>query len=313
MPSASGAVARHRAQLVGIGAHHVGQHVRVAAVALGAGHAVPLPVPRRLQRVHREHHVPGRDQRGHPRAAVGLDPDDHLRIIRVLAQVLPDQLVQPGHPGHALGQPPLRQHPSRRRPSAPRRDGPQPSHPLRTAASALPSTMPNPVSSLRENYQRPNETVLTPARRARHPSSDQLSRSPAGARSFGRAQSPGGNSAHLPAATRHRVCRTADPLTLIRREEDLARQHLRDRGGDRGAAVPAPAGGAAGGRPAVAPGRAGQDGPGPRADRADRRRAGLPRADRARGGGYRLYLHRAARPPGRGHADRAAAPPRQLV
>ena len=45
------------------------------------------------------------------------------------------------------------------------------------------------------------------------------------------------------------------------------RQHVRGRGGDRGPAVPAPAGGAAGGRPAVAPGRPGQDGPGPRADR----------------------------------------------
>ena len=29
----------------------------------------------------------------------------------VLAQLLPDQLVQPGHPGHALRQPPLGQHP----------------------------------------------------------------------------------------------------------------------------------------------------------------------------------------------------------
>jgi hypothetical protein len=46
-------------------------------------------------------------------------------------------------------------------------------------------------------------------------------------------------------------------------KEGRARQHVRDRGGHRGVAVPAPAGGAAGGRPAVAPGRAGQDGPGP--------------------------------------------------
>ena len=49
------AVPGRRAQLVGVGAHHVRQHVRVPAVALRAGHAVPLPVPRRLQRVHREH------------------------------------------------------------------------------------------------------------------------------------------------------------------------------------------------------------------------------------------------------------------
>src|SRR5712691_10905968 len=53
-------------------------------------------------------------------------------------------------------------------------------------------------------------------RRARHPSSDQLSRSPAGARSVFRARSPGEQSAHLPAATTPRVCRTADPPGLIR-------------------------------------------------------------------------------------------------
>jgi hypothetical protein len=39
---------------------------------------------------------------------------------------------------------------------------PQPSHPLRTGASPLPSKMPNHVSGLRENHQRPNKTVLTP-------------------------------------------------------------------------------------------------------------------------------------------------------
>ena len=107
-------------------------------VALGAGHAVAFPVPRGLQRVHRVHRVPGRDQRGHPRAAVGLDPDHHLRIIRVLAQLLPDQLVQLGHPGHPLRQPPAGQHPARARPSAPRRDGPQPSHHPRTSRISSP-------------------------------------------------------------------------------------------------------------------------------------------------------------------------------
>ena len=104
------AVPGRRAQLVRVSAHHVREHVRVAAVALRAGHAVPLPVPGRLQRVHREHRVAGGDQRGHPRAVIGLDPDDHLRLIRVLAQVPADQLVQLRDPGHALGQPPFRQH-----------------------------------------------------------------------------------------------------------------------------------------------------------------------------------------------------------
>jgi len=44
----------------------------------------------------------------------------------------------------------------------PRVAHPQPSHHLRTSASILPPEMPDPVSSLRENDQRPNETVLTP-------------------------------------------------------------------------------------------------------------------------------------------------------
>jgi hypothetical protein len=79
------AVADRRAQLAGVGADHVGQRVRVAGVALGPGHAVPLAEPGGLQRVHREHQVPGGDQCRHPRAAVGLDPDDHLRLVQVLA------------------------------------------------------------------------------------------------------------------------------------------------------------------------------------------------------------------------------------
>ena len=102
-----------RAQLVGVGTHHVSEHVRVAGIALGAGHAVAFPVPRGLQRVDRIHGVPGRDQGRHPRAAVGLDPDCHLRILRILGQVPADQLMQLRDPGHALRQPPLRQHPAR--------------------------------------------------------------------------------------------------------------------------------------------------------------------------------------------------------
>ena len=107
------AVARHGPQLVGVGADHVGQHVRVAGVALGPGHAKAVPEPGGLQRVHPEHHVPGRGQRGHPRPAVGLDPDLDLRPVSVLAQVLSDQPVQPGHPGRTLRQPPPCQHPAR--------------------------------------------------------------------------------------------------------------------------------------------------------------------------------------------------------
>ena len=100
---AFGGVTRGQAQLVRIGAHQVRQHVRVPAVALGARYAVPFPVPGRLQRVHREHRVPGRDQRRNPRAPVGLDPDHHLRVIRVLRQEPADQRMQLRHPGHPSG------------------------------------------------------------------------------------------------------------------------------------------------------------------------------------------------------------------
>lgn len=108
-PFRVGAVDGDRPQLVGVGAHHVRQDVRVGRVALGAGDAVPFPVPGRLQRVHRVHGITRRDQRGHPRAAVGFDPDRHLGPVDVLAELRADQCVQPGDPGHALGQPRLGQ------------------------------------------------------------------------------------------------------------------------------------------------------------------------------------------------------------
>src|SRR5664280_2770139 len=53
------------------------QNVRITRVAFGAGGGVPLPISRRGQRVDRQHLVAGRPQRRHPRAAVGLDPDEH--------------------------------------------------------------------------------------------------------------------------------------------------------------------------------------------------------------------------------------------
>jgi hypothetical protein len=67
---------------------------------------------------------------------------------------------------------------------------------------------PNPVTG-KLSPGRDYATAMVPhCERARHPSSDQLSRPPAGARSS-RAQGPGGTSARLPTATRHRVCRMA--------------------------------------------------------------------------------------------------------
>src|SRR3954454_3598364 len=99
--------------------------------------------------------------------------------------------MQPGHPSDPIGQPGLGQPASRLvldldvvmvlRPVV--SDEQQ---------SVLPSLHTDcvRVSSLRENYQRPNEQVLTPlSRRARHPISGRSSRPPAGARSHIRTSS----------------------------------------------------------------------------------------------------------------------------
>jgi hypothetical protein len=76
-----GAVGSDRAQLVGVGADHVGQHMGVIGVAFGARDRVPLAVPGGLQRVDREHLVAGHDQRHDPGAPVGLDADQHLDVL----------------------------------------------------------------------------------------------------------------------------------------------------------------------------------------------------------------------------------------
>ena len=67
---------------------------------------MPVPVPRHRHRVHREHPVPGRDQRGREQAPVGLDPDHHLaRFFRVPG----GQIMEPGDPGGPVGQLPASQ------------------------------------------------------------------------------------------------------------------------------------------------------------------------------------------------------------
>ena len=78
--------------------------------------------------------------------------------------------------------------------------------------------MPKYVSSLRENHQRPNKQCSHPSGPARHPSSDQLSRSPAGARSCGRTpQVLGGTvlTCRRPPSTELSALRL-NPLALIR-------------------------------------------------------------------------------------------------
>ena len=103
-----GAVAGDRAELMRVGAHHVRQHVGIAAVALGAGNRVPLPVPGSQQGLPR---TPCTRRRSapHPRAAVGLDADHDLRVTGVLGHVPADEIVQLAHAGRALGQPLLHQ------------------------------------------------------------------------------------------------------------------------------------------------------------------------------------------------------------
>lgn len=103
----------HRTQLVGIGAHHIGQRVRISSITFRPRHTVPLPVPGHLQRVDRIHRVPSRDQCRHPRAPLSLNPDQHLSLLGVLTELLTDHRVQPGHPHHPLRQPGLDQPPPR--------------------------------------------------------------------------------------------------------------------------------------------------------------------------------------------------------
>jgi hypothetical protein len=99
-----------RAQLMGIGAHHIRQGVRISGIAFRARDAAPFPVAGHLQWVDRTHPIPRSDQRGYPRATIGLDPDRHLCCVTVLLKVLGDQLIQPGDPGDPLLQPSLSQH-----------------------------------------------------------------------------------------------------------------------------------------------------------------------------------------------------------
>jgi hypothetical protein len=55
---------------------------------------VPLPVAGGLDRVDRPHLIARRDQGLHPRAAVGLDPDQHLVRLVVITQMVRDQRMQ---------------------------------------------------------------------------------------------------------------------------------------------------------------------------------------------------------------------------
>lgn len=100
------------AELVPVGADHVGKRMRVSSVALRARHAATLTEPSRLQRIDREHLISGRDQCPHPGTSIGLDAHRHLVAAGLAAkdgEMLAEQRMQPGHPGYTLRQPRLGQ------------------------------------------------------------------------------------------------------------------------------------------------------------------------------------------------------------
>ena len=70
--------AADRPVVVAVGADHVGQDLGVTGVGLRSRGRVAVPIARGRHRVHREHQIAGRDQRGDEQAPVGLDPDHHL-------------------------------------------------------------------------------------------------------------------------------------------------------------------------------------------------------------------------------------------
>jgi hypothetical protein len=61
-----------------------------------------LPIAAGRQRVDRDHLVASGDQRPDQQPPVGLDPDHHLGRVAGMAG---DELVQPSHPSHPIGDP----------------------------------------------------------------------------------------------------------------------------------------------------------------------------------------------------------------
>ena len=157
-----------------------------ARVGLRPRDRVPLPVPRSRPRVDRVHRVPGRDQRGDPRAALGLIPTStsqrRIGVAPRLRQVLSDQGVQPGHPGQPLREASLRPGPCPPRRRARRRGGPRPSHHPRTTPHVPPQLDPTSAQQRGGDTQRSNGQVLTAPRGT---SSHQLSLSPHDQRAHG--------------------------------------------------------------------------------------------------------------------------------
>ena len=95
----------HRAVMRAIQAHDLGQHVRIPGIRFRPRTRVPLPVTGHRHRIDREHLITSRDQRRHPRTAVGLDTDLHprrsltrLELGPLIREKLPDQRMKTSDP-----------------------------------------------------------------------------------------------------------------------------------------------------------------------------------------------------------------------
>jgi len=100
------AVAGDLPMVVPIGAHHIGQHLGITRIGLGARGGVAVPVPRDRERVDRVDPVARREHRSDEQTTVDLDADHDLgRLPRVLGH----HGVQPADSFHAIGHPPLGQ------------------------------------------------------------------------------------------------------------------------------------------------------------------------------------------------------------
>jgi hypothetical protein len=222
-------VAGHRPQLVGVGADHVGQHVRVTGVALGTRNPQPVPEPGRLQRVDRKHRVPGRDRRHDPRprsVSIPTSTSTSSTPASASAASSPIILCNRAIPVTPSGSRAF----ANRRPAAsiPSTSWWSSAQSSPTNSLNAPPTLdPDHRGSQPENHQRPNRPVLTPPkRRARHPSSDSILR----AIRRGHGLSTGLNVQVLRVLTHRRlppgVCRTATPEPIrcffLLPEQDLS-------------------------------------------------------------------------------------------
>ncbi len=96
-----GRVGGDQPMVVAVGAHHVGEHLGVAGVGLGAARRVTVAIARRRHRVDRVELVAGGHQGADEEPPVRLDADHHRRWI---IDVRANELVEAGDALYPLGQ-----------------------------------------------------------------------------------------------------------------------------------------------------------------------------------------------------------------